>query len=1038
MAHKLANLKFLRKKSGLSQQELANRSGVSKKTIQRAESGTECRNSSTVRLAKALKATLQELCNASEPVRTITDDIGVITKRKPAIRYTTQQIKAIEHPVDNLQIISGAGAGKTQILGEKVVNLISSYGLKPEEIVVLTFTNKAASEIKNRVRKLYRTKFNHEIGLDDMFIGTIHSWCLELIKENMPEYLKYDLLDGMGQYLFIQRHYKKIFDNGGLIQKNKDGSFTISKYSSTLRIAPKLFNILREADVDRSKLEFSNAYDALERYENLLNSYKLLDFSKILKLVASSIVNNDGFRNQLVDKLKYIIIDEYQDTNYAQENIIRNLVCASENNIKLTVVGDDDQLIYGWNNALIDNMLGFCDRYENVEQIVLPHNFRSSLGILDCAYRLVDKNPQRIIKDYQASSHHEYQEGDILALEFDSTEEEGNWIADKVNDLLGTPYNDKPGEKERGLSYSDIAILVRTKSQAHSIVKQMEKHGIPYSFKGGPGLLSSSTVGEAAASVFYYLNGMKGRAIFTRDNLVSAWLNCELGLTKQSIENAVNEIDSFKERWTSISAHSENSIQRGFKRFISGLEIFEEKIPTKSVSSYCSHGEYVFAILGQFSKLIAEFEKVNFGFDPKLLYQRFSDFLYYSADSMFEEALFYQQQQIDAVNIMTIHAAKGLEFPAVFMPGMVSNKFPLKKPSGIGLFHFISEDCISNAGAYNTPRDEERRLAFVGMTRAEKYLYMSWAPIATKSNIYSSSSTFFNEVLRSDYVIMNDLKESLSIDKIAPTPKLENTMLEVDFSHLKIYMTCPYSYKLRVEYGFEPGYTERLGFGNIIHHIFCEYITKIKDNIEITDSLIEGLVEKHFHLPFTTNFDKQLRRDLKQGALERMKKLHEDRYDNFKSAIHVEKSVSLLLNEHIRLVGRMDLLRGIHIGKEVVDLKSSYNSQNKEFTLLQLKGYSLGEWENSGVAPNRVSAIYAEKPEYDDGEDISTKDIRIAVSEKELEKTKNELRILAESLQERNKVKAPIEYRDTNGKKCISCKNCDVNYICQKGKNVVA
>lgn len=1025
---------------GFSQQGLADRAKVGKKTVTRAELGTTAPNfATTSRLAKALDVRPEDLWQVQDMVVPLTVPVELPTLgfKRNTISYTVEQQLAIDHPPANLLIISGAGAGKTQILAQKIITLITDYGLKPRELSVITYTNRAADENRERIRKLYRGDFGHERNLDDIFIGTIHAWCLELIHRHLPRYLQFELLDGMQQFLFIQRHYSKIFPEGGLIYRTAKMNDIVATKGVTLRHAAKLFNVLRESRLDKSKITFGNAETCLKRYEALMHEHCKFDFSALLCLVADSLMKDTAFRRAVVNQLKCVIVDEYQDTNHAQERVLQRLRLASDEQIKLVVVGDDDQLIYGWNNALRENMLEFESRYPAVKRITLNANFRSSEAIIDCSYRVVNPNIYRLEKNVQASSHHKFEPGDILTLRFEDSKTEAKWIVDKITRMLGTPYIDRQGLPQRGLSYSDFAILVRTKRQADEIIAALEQAAVPFQFKGGPGLIGSSSIGVACAGIFHYLHGEYDKEPYTQADLISDWAKTPFKLSPEVIVRAAKDLDAFKSNWPLGQEHSKRSIQKCFQRFLLNLSLSEDQVEFDG-NPYCSPGEHAFSILGQFSQLIARFEAIHFGYYPDVLYTNFANFLFYSADNLFDETLFHQKQEQDAVHVMTIHAAKGLEFPAVFVPGMVNNKFPLKPSGGFNIFHFIDEAVFPYPQAYRTPRDEERRLAFVAVSRAEKYLFVSWAPIPMRSNIYQKPSVFFGELASSDYAQGRD--SNAVTNKLPQKPKKVFGVREVDFSHLKIYNACPYAYKLRCEYGFQPGYTERLGFGNILHHAFQEYVGDIlagKDLEQNTESYVAELIDRHFHLPYTTGYDKKLRSDMQASLTARFMHLHQREYKNIKGATHIEKEISLLLSDDIRLVGRMDLLRYGVAGKEVLDLKSDREAQSNDELRLQLQGYSLGEWEHSGEIPVRIAAIFADKPTRDSSGEVQTKEpFREPVTEADLCKAREQLRTIAEGLLSPDKPQRPRSVEgSTSDKGCQGrCAKCDVNFVCARGR----
>ena len=386
MGFALPQLKKYRETEGFTQDALAIASGVSRATIARVERGDNCNRRNMIRLAAALgveadmlrkQDAVQEINEWDDEIPSLSLIASSVTK---GMNYNPEQQRAIEHPPTNLAILAGAGAGKTAVMSERVSVLIRTYGISPSNIVVLTFTEKAAKEVEQRIRFTYRKQQGHEQNLDHMFTGTIHAFCLELLRQYLPDYLSYELLDGVGQFLFIQRHFHDIFPNG--LPKHDGGYY---KMPVAMRLAPQLLNLIREADIDFSQLEGHELLDCLSCYKNKLKEKRLMDFSGLLDIISQELSNNTKFKSALSEKLRYLIIDEYQDTNYIQEQLIKKIINLAPEKINLSVVGDDDQSIYGWNNADTNNILSFHKRYNDVKNIALTKNYRSKKHVLTCA-----------------------------------------------------------------------------------------------------------------------------------------------------------------------------------------------------------------------------------------------------------------------------------------------------------------------------------------------------------------------------------------------------------------------------------------------------------------------------------------------------------------------------------------------------------------------------------------------------------------------------------------------------------------------------
>jgi len=282
------------------------------------------------------------------------------------VDYTPSQRAAIEEIDQNLQIIACAGSGKTQVISKRVVEILRrgrAAGIKPENIVAFTFTDKAAAELKDRIATLVRRGIGEVPGMAEMYVGTIHGYCLHLLQTHLFEYLKYSVLTDVQTRLLVSRNSKKsglsdveIISGPSAGQKLKRGRQDVGVFLEAL-------NIVREDDAALPP----GLRDALDRYEELLDAHRQLDYSRIMVDALTALYDDapDRLRLQqeLGRKLKYLIVDEYQDVNPLQEGLIYRL---HELGANVCVVGDDDQTIYQWRGSAIRNILGFAERYPDV------------------------------------------------------------------------------------------------------------------------------------------------------------------------------------------------------------------------------------------------------------------------------------------------------------------------------------------------------------------------------------------------------------------------------------------------------------------------------------------------------------------------------------------------------------------------------------------------------------------------------------------------------------------------------------------------
>lgn len=267
----------------------------------------------------------------------------------------------------------------------------------------------------------------------------------------------------------------------------------------------ELMAILREGDVDLPKLEGTPAGECLDRYCNRLAETRYFDFTAIMSEAVALLEEDQGFRDRVRDQVRYLTVDEYQDVNPLQERLVLQL---ADLGAKVTVVGDDDQLLYGWRGSSISNILTFADRHPKVVIDRLEANFRSSRGVVDLAREVIAHNdPDRLTKKMVSAGNQAYEEGDIeMPDSFGDPDEEASYIAARIGGLVGTPFRDQPDAEERGLAFNDVAILVRVKRLIPAIVDTLEAHQIPYVVAGVSSLFDANEA-QAARELFYFLAG---------------------------------------------------------------------------------------------------------------------------------------------------------------------------------------------------------------------------------------------------------------------------------------------------------------------------------------------------------------------------------------------------------------------------------------------------------------------------------------------------------------------------------------------------
>jgi DNA helicase II / ATP-dependent DNA helicase PcrA len=845
--------------------------------------------------------------------------------------FTGAQLEAINHVAGNLQLIACAGSGKTEVVAQRIVKLLSPTangggGCAPENIVAFTYTDKAAAELKERIHTRCHEHLGNIIGLANMYVGTIHGYCLDLLKSEVPAYMKYEVLNEVQQALFIDRHSR----TSGLTQSTTLTGVPLKRYTDTKHYEAALGILREDTPLDPAQLAGNSVAGNVPAYEKLLHEKGYLDYSGILKEAAEELKKNAGLRQRLSARIKHVIVDEYQDVNPVQERLVAELQNLGG---ALCVVGDDDQVLYQFRGSDVKNILTFGDRYQKVSQVRLEENFRSSEGIIAVARDFIRQVVQRLPKEMKATGAQVYEQGDIVAQVFKSPEEEAGYIAQMCQALRGTVVRE--GATERGISWSDMVILLRSvRRDAGPIMAALDAVGIPYVITGMDNLFQKPEV-EAARQLFYFL------AEQVDDGIVrAAWETANLGIAPEMLDAAL--VNAAKARADMKNAQAGQfkvyNLQRQFMAFLEKTGLREELVPN-------DRGEIVFYNLGKFSQAISDFESIHFHSSPVEKYKSFAGFLQFHAEHAYPEG--WQDSAFgtpDAVQIMTVHQAKGLQWPAVFVPQLVKNRFPARAMGGRTAWHLIPQAAFANAARYRGGVEDERRLFYVAVTRAQKFLHMTWAP-HDDNNAAQVPSDFFNEVLASKFVKRRP-QDYADRKRMEPKPRASVANVMLSFSELKYFFECPYQFKLRILYGFNAPLDEALGFGKSLHDALAEVHARALRGEKVDAAEAKALVARHLRAPYAYP---ALREKL-QGAAEKVIGAYIDKNaPQFKNLEFSEKAIEIPLGDGVSVAGRIDLVRRLDTSEvTIVDLKSNDRAQAESVTETQLHIYALGYQELTG------------------------------------------------------------------------------------------
>lgn len=868
------------------------------------------------------------------------------------MNYTDRQNEAIQCIDQNLQIIACAGSGKTQVISARIVNILKTkqiQGISPANIVAFTFTEKSAGELKDRIHRLCKEELGSDLGLAEMFVGTIHAYCLNLLQAPpLYKFLKYTVLTDVQQRLLIDRNSTKSgltqvsLLNGGKLERWKDS-----------RLYQQLLGIYGEGNVTLKKVP-AEVKSAVQQYYELLEDKKYLDFTMIIAQAVAEIQNNNALREKVSNQLKYLVVDEYQDVNPLQEMLIRQLHDLGAN---LCVVGDDDQTIYQWRGSDVSNIIEFAKRYPKVKQVPLNDNYRSSSGIVLAARQVIENNnPARLPKKMESTDAQPHQRGDVLALAFNDPDQEATWIAGKIKALHGTSYKDKKDSQARGLTYADFAVLLRSvRNDAPQILSALDVAGIRYIVGGMNGLFDTAEI-QAMRAAFFFLADFApndGHPI-TKTQLGTILTQAGLGLSTKQVAAGIEFLEVTKNK-IGQEMDAKLYLQRVYLDFLEAIGLNEEAI-TKADGA--GRGEIVYFNLGKFSQVISDFEHINFNTNPQDLYPAVAAFLHYQAPDYYPEGWENTASaKPDAVQVMTVHQAKGMQWPAVFVPCLRQNRFPSRRQGGRSVWHIIPDSIVRNAERYKVTVEDERRLFYVALTRAEKYLFSSWAPLADNQQ-QRKVSDFYRELTDSEFVLTKEAKTALP-PQVVPKPRKEDVVQALTFSELKYYFECPYLFKLRFLYGFDTPISRALGYGKSLHDALAEiHAESLKGSIP-TKADVPRLVEEHLHLPFA---NKPIEDNLKRAAHKALTGYLQSYGPNLSKLEHVEKVIELKLAEGIVVSGRIDLIRKTDTNEIViVDFKSDERAQAEDLSQKQLHIYAVGYEQLSGKRADLIEVHNLDK-----------------------------------------------------------------------------
>ncbi len=811
------------------------------------------------------------------------------------------QRKAVTHGDGPLLIVAGAGTGKTTVVTQRIAWLIVEQGLKTDNVLAVTFTDKAAQEMTDRVSALL------PYGYLDLWVSTFHSFCERLLKEHGLEIglnTDFRLVNETEQWRLVRRHldrfdldvYRPLGNPTKFIHallkhfsRAKDEAVSPEEYlqyaeSQKLDRDSDAFVKRKSADDAVSDvLRYTEIAQAYHTYQQLLHAENALDFGDLLTWTLKLFRERPALLAQYRQQFHHILVDEFQDTNWAQYELIK-LLAQPRNN--LTVVGDDDQSIYKFRGASISNILEFKKDFPDSAEVVLTTNYRSKQSILDFAYRFIQlNNPNRL--EFQLGNPKNDPKGKSLTtpiskkltaeregpgtvdlLHAESQDDEADLVADtilKTKMESGSKKREaRSKEREAGsrepaaessLGWGDFAVLVRANDHAASLIDSFRRKGIPHQFFASRGLFRKEDVLDVLAYLrllddYHESTALYRVAQLTVFHIPTADL-IELGHAAKRTSASLYDVFRRVATLSNVSVPG----KQGVEKLLQLIDRHTEQARMKTVM------EVIMAFLRE-SGVLAEFENPN----DAVQYERTKTMLQFLKvvqdfqrgndrpsvheflDDMTAQIEAGEQGSLvfdlddtpDAVRIMTIHGAKGLEFSYVFVTQLVDKRFPtIERKEQIVLPDALVKEILPSGDVHI---QEERRLFYVAATRARDGLFLSWASdygglTRKKPSVFLYESGLLQYPLRDESANVKRTFPGSAIERPAPPlePELRRAIEKDDaFNYYKLhsYELCPWRYRYEHVLKVPGRKTGNLSFGQSVHATLFEFFKLLKQRAD--------------------------------------------------------------------------------------------------------------------------------------------------------------------------------------------------------------
>jgi len=783
------------------------------------------------------------------------------------IKLNKEQKEAVYYQKGPLLIIAGAGTGKTTTITERIKWLVTEKGLNPSQVLALTFTEKAAKEMEERVDKAM------PLGYAQYWISTFHSFGDRILRDEAHQIgldPNFKLMSEAESVLFLRENLYELDLNYFRPVSNPDKFLSgIISHFSRLRdedLSPQEYlefaqKQSQKANTEETELEAAKTSElaqAFQTYQKLKEKAGKFDFADLISYTLKLFRDRPNVLADYKAKFKFILVDEFQDTNIAQYELIKSLAPPSEKP-NLTVTGDDSQSIYKFRGAAISNILSFREDYKNSQTVVLTKNYRSTQTILDYAYQLIQKNnpdtlEARLGIPKDLKSTRKVKEKEIGIFFPESGEGEADLVTQEIEQLV---KNEK--SKVQNYDYKDIGILVRANNHSQPFTRALARHGIPYQFLGPGKLFRQSEIKNLIAYLKLLIDPQDDIAFFKVASMPIFNISArDLALLRSKAKKENLSLFETAETQNLRGSEGSSEVDGAIGKLISMIHRHLELLPKetggqilyyfvedsgwlKSLLEPSTQEEQQQALnLAKFFERIKNFETDN---------EQASAFHLLDWISLRMEmgesptASDMDWTENNAVNILTVHSAKGLEFPVVFMVNLVNRRFPtINRREKVPVPQPLIKEHLPEGDPHE---QEERRLFYVGMTRAMDRLYFTGAKYYGSAKRQKKLSPFIYEAL-------NETKVKKILNKSTPGKQTEQPILfdwhkpkekekpanfhkpvnYLSYSQMDSFEICPLQYKFKYLLHLPSPPSPAQTMGSVVHQTLKEFYQRQMTNKE--------------------------------------------------------------------------------------------------------------------------------------------------------------------------------------------------------------